>query len=97
MNQNTSSKKINFCEEIKGVPDEVLLKIGKRIASSDYEVRGFTSKRNPNLYKNRRLLLSAVNRAYSIGAFNHREQAMKILEDYLEELEYKNQLKMFNG
>lgn len=75
------------------MPDETLVKIGTLIAGSDYAVQGFRNKKQPGFYKNRELMLSAIRKAYAVGAFNHREQAMKILQVYLVEKEYEMELK----
>lgn len=74
---------MNFSETVATVPDEVLLKIGERIAANDYCVTNF-SNGSPGFKGNRELLLTTVRKAYAIGANNHRSVAMEILVDYLD-------------
>ena len=57
-----------------------LLAIGKRIASTDYAVRFYYKKNHPKFHLKREQLEKSVRRAFGIGAFNHKEQAIDILE-----------------
>lgn len=73
-----------FVDLTKTVPVSVLLEIGKRIVPTDFAIRFYRNKNHPKFYNNRFALEKSVRRAFEIGAFDHRRQAMDILERYIE-------------
>lgn len=75
---------MDFISLVPTLNIELLLKIGKRICSTDYAVRFYYNKNHPKFYKQKDLLIKAIRRAYSMGAFNHREQAHEIVRLNLE-------------
>jgi hypothetical protein len=71
---------------IESLPVYVLLKLGRRVASSDYAVRFYRNRQHPKFHLNRPKLRKALRRAWGEGAFEHREQMMVIVEEYLAQL-----------
>lgn len=67
-------------EVINDLPEEVLLKIGKRVCSTDYAVAHYNDDWHPKFYQNKETLQKAIRRCYTIGAFNHKEQIIDIIE-----------------
>lgn len=65
---------------IERLPVDVLLKVGKRVCSSDYVVRFYYNENHPKFHKNQSALRHALRRAWAMGAFNHREQMMNVIE-----------------
>ena len=68
-------------ELIDELPVRTLLKIGKRVCSTDYAVRFYYNKQHPKFHLNKEALKHAIRRAWAVGAFNHQEQVIDILED----------------
>jgi len=68
---------------VSTLPDHVLLEIGKRTCSTDFAVRFYNDKNHKKFYKNRSELERAIRRMYTIGAFNHREIAVQIIQKHL--------------
>ena len=66
---------------ISDLPVKTLLKIGKRVCSTDYAVRFYYNKQHPKFHLNKEALKHAIRRAWAVGAFNHQEQIIDILED----------------
>ena len=66
---------------INDLPVRTLLKIGKRVCSTDYAVRFYYNKQHPKFHLNKEALKHAIRRAWAVGAFNHQEQVIDILED----------------
>lgn len=67
-------------EVINELPVKTLLRIGKRVCSTDYAVRFYNNKNHPQFYHNKEHLQQAIRRAWAVGAFEHREQILDILE-----------------
>ena len=68
-------------ELINDLPVRTLLKIGKRVCSTDYAVRFYYNKQHPKFHLNKKALQHAVRRAWAVGAFNHKKQILDILGD----------------
>jgi len=66
---------------INELPVKTLLRIGKRVCSTDFAVRFYRNKRHPSFHLNKEALRHAIRRAWAQGAFNHREQILDILDD----------------
>lgn len=72
---------------INDLPVKTLLRIGKRVCSSDYSVRFYYNTQHPKFHLNKETLKHAIRRTYTIGAFNHKEQIIDIVVEELEEIE----------
>jgi len=70
-----------FMELTRKMKISTLLAIGERISSTDYAVRFYYKKNHPKFHLNRGELEKSIRRAYGIGAFNHKGQAVEILEE----------------
>jgi hypothetical protein len=68
-------------EVINELSVKTLLRIGKRVCSTDYAVRFYYIKQHPKFHLNKEALRHAIRRAWAQGAFKHREQILGILED----------------
>jgi hypothetical protein len=71
--------------QIKRASSKSLLEIGRDVAGTDYAVRFYNNENHPKFYKNDDAVRKAINRAFAMGAFNHREQ---ISEHFYSETDY---------
>ena len=60
-------------KKINNLPIKKLLELGKKVCFTDYAIRFYYNKKHPKFHLNKEALKHAVRRAYSIGAFNHRD------------------------
>ena len=72
--------KESFSSIIAAQSDEVLVEIGQAIRSWDPIIQHYFDEEQPRYYKRRKKLEHALFRAWMIGALDHQEQAMKILD-----------------
>ena len=61
-------------------PINSLLPIAKVVCGSDYSVRYYNNKNHPIFYHNDEGVRKALRRCLSIGAFNHRETIIRMLD-----------------
>ncbi len=76
-------QKMTFEEFLGSLSDEVLLEIGRRVASTDFAVRFYNNPKHPKFHQNSRELVRAVRRAWAVGAFDHREQILDAIKPIL--------------
>jgi hypothetical protein len=68
-------------EVINKLPVKTLLRIGKRVCSTDYAVRFYNNKQHPKFHLNKKALRHAIRREWVQGAFKYQERILDILED----------------
>lgn len=66
---------------INELSDEELLNIGVVVCSSDFAVAHYNHRWHPKFYHKKEELAHAVRRAWVIGAFNHRERIVDMIEE----------------
>ena len=64
------------------LPTYILLKMGHAVCNCDFIIQFYYNKRHKIFYKKRNLLEKSIRKTWEIGAFNHRERILKILNDY---------------
>lgn len=66
-------------EAINTYPIDDILRAGKLVCQTDYAIRFFHNKAHTKFYKNEDAVRSALRRAVTVGAFEHRSQVIKEL------------------
>ena len=69
-----------FTDLVDDLPIYVLLKLGRRVCSSDYAVKYYYNKKHKMFHCKKKVLRKAIRRAWGIGAFEHRFDIIRELE-----------------
>ncbi|MFB3764841.1 MAG: hypothetical protein ACE14P_06280 [Methanotrichaceae archaeon] len=83
---------------IENLSDEILLKMGRAVASTEDAIAYFDDEGHPEFYHNRQALLKAIKKAWAIGADDHKEKLVRYLDIYPNDLrEMKRKIQMGNA
>lgn len=78
------SQEVDSIEDLfETLPEKTLLELGKKVQHTDFAVRFYNKPQHAKFYKNKEELIRVVRHVWAVGAFNHREQILAVLQKSL--------------